>query len=211
MIIFSYLLIVILVFSLIYIKWKLPIWIGRIGENFISRKLHKLDPSHYKILNDIMLPSRGNSSTTQIDHIVISNFGIFCIETKSYKGWIFGNANQEQWTQVIFRYKVRFYNPLWQNFSHIKAIENLLGKQRLKRPIVSLVTFPDADKLQISDTNSVGHMRDIISKIQSYTEPVFSDIERDEIYNLILHANITNKKDRKSHNKDVKELLRNRL
>ena len=73
----------------LFIKWKLPVWIGRSGEKFVSRKLHTLDQTHYKILNDVMLPSRGNSVTTQIDHIVISNYGIFCIETKAYKGWIF--------------------------------------------------------------------------------------------------------------------------
>ena len=190
----------------VFIKWKLPVWIGRSGEKFVSKKLHRLDPTHYKILNDVMLPSRGNSTATQIDHIVISNYGIFCIETKAYKGWIFGNASQEQWRQVIFRYKERFYNPLWQNFAHIKAIEDLLGPQRLKKPIVSLVAFPDADKLKISGTDSVGYTRDVIRKIESYTEPVFSNAELDEICNLLATANIVDKEARKLHNREVRDL-----
>lgn len=186
----------------LFIKWKLPVWIGRSGEKFVSRKLHKLDPAHYKILNDIMLPSKGNSVATQIDHIVISNYGIFCIETKAYKGWIFGNADQEQWTQVIFHYKDRFYNPLRQNFAHIKALEDLLGTQRLKKQIVSLVAFPDADKLKISGTDSVGYARDVVRKIESYTESVFSDTERDEIFDIITRANIINKEVRDLKNTD---------
>lgn len=192
----------------LFIKWKLPVWIGRSGEKFVSRKLHQLDSAHYKILNDVMLPSRGNSAATQIDHIVVSNYGIFCIETKAYKGWIFGSANQEQWTQVIFHYKERFYNPLRQNFAHVKAIEDLLGQQRLKKPIISLVAFPDAGKLKISGTDSVGYARDVVRKIESYTEPVFSDAERDEICDLLARANIIDKEARKLHNREVRDLKR---
>lgn len=198
--------IIILLGIAIFIKWKLPVWIGRSGENFVSRKLHALDPAHYRILNDLMLPSNGNSSATQIDHVVVSNFGIFCIETKAYKGWIFGNADQEHWTQVIFRYKERFYNPLRQNFAHIKAIEGLLGIPDLKSPIISLVAFPNADKLKISGTDSVGYARDIVRKIENYTVVIYTDTERDEIFNLLASTNIVDKEIRKLHNKEVKEL-----
>ena len=190
----------------IFIQRKSPAWIGRNGEKYVSEKLYKLDPTHYKIHNDIMLLSKGNSVATQIDHIVVSNYGIFCIETKAYKGWIFGNANQDQWTQVIFRYKGRFYNPLRQNFAHISAIKDLLGAQRLKKPVVSLIVFSVADKLKISGTDSVGYARDIVRKIGSYTEPVFSDAERDEIYNLIAAANIINKEARNLHIREVRNL-----
>ena len=200
--------IIVLLGIAIFIKWKLPIWIGRGGERFVSRKLHKLDPAYYRILNDLMLPSQGNSSATQIDHVVVSNYGIFCIETKAYKGWIFGNANQEHWTQVIFRYKERFYNPLRQNFAHAKAIEDLLGTQRLKAPIVSLVAFPNADKLKISGTDSVGHARDIVRKIESYTNAIYSDTERDEISDLLTRANVVDKEARKLHNREVRNLKR---
>ena len=190
----------------VFIKWKLPVWIGRSGEKFVSKKLHKLNPAHYRILNDLMLPSNGHSSTTQIDHVVVSNFGIFCIETKAYKGWIFGNANQEHWTQVIFRYKDRFYNPLRQNFAHIKAIEGLLGTQYLKSPIISLVAFPNADKLKIFETDSVGYAQDIVRKIENHTAVIYTDTERDEIFNLLVKTNIVDKEIRKLHNKEVKEL-----
>jgi hypothetical protein len=194
-------------------KKKLPKWRGRVGEHFVTRKLrvfdepdYKLDLIHYKILTDLLLPSRGNTSETQIDQVVVSNYGIFCIETKAYQGWIFGNANQEYWTQVIFRYKKRFYNPLRQNFAHVKAIEDLLGPQRLKAPIVSLVAFPYADKLKISGTDSVGYTRDIVRKIETYTNIVYVDAERDKIFELLKNANIVDKEVRNLHNKKVREL-----
>jgi len=42
-------------------------------------------------------------------------------------GWIFGNSNEKQWTQVLFGKKYRFQNPLHQNYKHTKAVQKLLG------------------------------------------------------------------------------------
>jgi len=177
-----------------------------IGEKTISRKLYSPDSVQYKSLNNLVLPSKGNTNVTQIDHVIISNYGIFVVETKAYKGWIFGNANQEYWTQVIFRYKKRFYSPLRQNFAHIKAIVDLLGRSRLKAPIISLVVFPYADKLKISGTDLVGHTHDIVKKIESYKSIIYSDTERDKIFNLLSSANIIDKEVSKQHSREIREL-----
>ena len=88
---------------------------GEIGESFVRGELNKLDKTNYIVLNDILLLSEGSLKTTQIDHVLISVYGVFCIETKNYKGWIFGNARHKYWTQVIYHRKQKFYNPLWQN------------------------------------------------------------------------------------------------
>ena len=200
---------ILVVFAFFFLLiWGAPGGRGDRAEKFVSSNLLELNPARYKILNDVMLPSRGNAATTQIDHIVVSNHGIFCIETKAHKGWIFGNANQDYWTQVIFRYKGRFYNPLRQNYAHTKAIEDLLGRPRLKRSVVSLVVFPNADKLKISGTDSVGYPEDIEIKIGSYVQAVYSDAERDEIYNLLETSNILDEKARELHIRVVRDLKR---
>jgi hypothetical protein len=51
--------------------------------------------------------------------------GIFLIETKHYQGWIFDGANQNEWTQVIFKKKSRFQNPVRQNYGHLKTLQSL--------------------------------------------------------------------------------------
>ncbi|PFC06082.1 nuclease-related domain-containing protein, partial [Bacillus cereus] len=61
--------------------------------------------------------------TTQIDHIVIAETGVFVVETKNYEGWIYGNEKAARWTQGIFRKKSSFQNTFRQNYKHIKAIE----------------------------------------------------------------------------------------
>jgi len=188
------------------IKIKLPYLKGLIGEKFVSKKLFKLNPVHYKILNDLLLPSSGNLNATQLDHVIISNYGIFCIETKSYKGWIFGNANDKYWTQVIYKHKEKFYNPLRQNYVHTKAVEDLIKSKYPKARILSFVVFPIAGKLKISGTDSVGYARDIARKIENYKTQIFTDVERDEIFDILANANIQNKDLRKLHNKSVRDL-----
>ena len=79
---------------------------------------------NYHLLNHITL--KHGSSTTQIDHILVSRFGVFVIETKNYKGWIFANANQATWTQVLFKAKFKFQNPIHQNHRHVIAVRELL-------------------------------------------------------------------------------------
>ena len=67
-----------------------------------------------------------SDGTTQVDHILVSRYGVFVIETKDYKGWIFANPKQASWTQVLFNAKFRFQNPIFQNYRHVRAVQDLL-------------------------------------------------------------------------------------
>jgi hypothetical protein len=51
---------------------------------------------------------------------------VFVIETKDFNGWIFANATDARWTQVHFRRKSTFQNPIFQNFRHLCAVRGLL-------------------------------------------------------------------------------------
>jgi len=78
----------------------------------------------FHLLNNVTLPIA--NGTTQIDHVLVSTRGIFVIETKHYSGWIFGSANSRNWTQVIYKVKNSFQNPLRQNHLHLKTVEGIL-------------------------------------------------------------------------------------
>lgn len=100
---------------------------GWFGEMVLDKLLKvKLDSEKYKILHNIMLPTE-DGATTQIDHIVVSQWGIFVIETKTYSGWVFGDAKSSQWTVTHFKRKDRFQNPLRQNYKHIATLSECLG------------------------------------------------------------------------------------
>lgn len=101
---------------------------GARGERKVHNALTSvLDESEYRVLSDLILPIAG--STTQLDHLVLSRFGIFVIETKNMSGWIFGGgSDQQKWTQVQKGGKRRsFQNPLRQNYAHVKAVQEILG------------------------------------------------------------------------------------
>lgn len=111
---------------------------GWVGETVgaIAQKL-LLDPKIYVSLNNITL--RTENGTTQIDHIIVSKYGIFVIEAKNMDGWIFGDPKSAQWTQSLFGKKFRFQNPLHQNYRHTKALQGFLGVEEEK--LISLVMF----------------------------------------------------------------------
>jgi len=105
---------------------KSPWFKGMVGEWFLNLCLGLfLDKREYHLLKDVTLPI--SQGTTQIDHVIVSRFGLFVIETKNMKGWIFGNPAHKSWTQQIYRCKHRFQNPLHQNHLHVMTLKALLG------------------------------------------------------------------------------------
>jgi hypothetical protein len=95
------------------------------GEIRVKNELRKHFRSpNYHLLNHITL--KHGESTTQIDHILVSSYGVFVIETKKYKGWIFANPKHKTWTQVLFKAKFKFQNPIRQNYRHVVAVRELL-------------------------------------------------------------------------------------
>ncbi len=96
-----------------------------LGEALLSHVARtNFGPPDYHLMNHVTLQL--NDGTTQVDHILVSRFGVFVIETKHYKGWIFADAKQANWTQVLFKRKFKFQNPIFQNMRHVRAVEDLL-------------------------------------------------------------------------------------
>jgi len=178
---------------------------GMIGEYRVSKELSNLDNEKYDILNNLMLDV--NEKKSQIDHVVISNYGIFVIETKNYQGWIFGDGNSKNWTQVLYKQKYKFYNPVWQNKGHIKAIKNKLPEFK-EIPYYSIVVFTDKSTLKKINTKSkVIQMSELLDEIKKHKKKVVKDGDKDIIINTLKSSNINNRKNRKSHVKEIKQML----
>ena len=128
------------------IKAFKPCMKGKVGEFAVALhvKLYLKDVQ-YILLNDCTLPDE-QSGTTQIDHILLSPYGIFIIETKNYKGWIFGSERQKLWTQKIYKKSYKFQNPLHQNYKHQKVLEQVLADIITPEYLHSIVVFmPDCE------------------------------------------------------------------
>jgi len=93
------------------------------------------------IFHDLYVKKK-NGEFSQIDLVVATKVGIIVFEVKDYSGWIYGNGNYSQWTQVLAygKEKYRFYNPIMQNNKHIIELKKLV-KQFSTIPFYSIVVF----------------------------------------------------------------------
>ena len=147
--------------------------IGKIGELDVSHELNKLPSNKYSIINNAMLYDE-NGKSHQIDHIVFSKFGIFVIETKNFEGLIKGNKYDKQWIQILGKTKNDFYNPIHQNYGHIKVLEEKLNIKENK--FISIVCFSDKAKLSITGNGNVINTRNLVSKIMNeYKEAIIEE------------------------------------
>jgi len=160
-----------------------------------------LDVAKYTIINDVTLPLEDGGST-QIDHIIVSNFGVFVIETKNMSGWIFGSEHQTKWTQTIHRSKHPFQNPLRQNYKHTKTLAHSLDIPH--ELFHSVVVFTPNAELKTKMPNNVGHLKEMMAYIKSFNEEVSDNQTKLEITNLI--QSIKLKQGRKTNKQHVKYL-----
>lgn len=166
---------------------------GRAGEEKIYTILERIE-GHKRILANCYLPN-GNSGTTEIDLILLHETGIYVFESKNYSGWIFGSEDQQFWTET-FRgangkaQKQRFYNPLWQNTTHIRALKRVL-KDR-KNPYYSYVVFGNNCEFKNIELTSGEHIvttrrylrRDLLRQMEQ-TKPCMTAGEIDAIYDTL--------------------------
>jgi len=151
-------------------------WIGE-AKSKVSQKVF-LDSKQYHTFNGILVKT--GSISTQIDHAIVSKYGVFVVETKEKAGWIFGSAHDNLWTQVIFDSKVRFQNPLRQNYSHTRSLAEFLGIDHAK--IHSLVVFwGDCEFKTPMPDNVVKGVYEYIGYIRSKKQILLTDEEVDRI------------------------------
>ena len=142
------------------------------GEVVVSRELQaNFSGPDCHLLNHITLKIK--DGTTQIDHILVSRFGVFVIETKDYKGWIFANAKHATWTQVLYRVKFKFQNPIFQNMRHVRAVEELLDFLP-PEAIKSAVVFTGSAEFKTDMPSGVYTLPGLIDHLKSATEEVMS-------------------------------------
>ena len=111
---------------------KLPHYVqgkGHFGEYLTEFALKNGDLGNVAVFSNVLVPRPyGAVSTVEIDTILLTDKKIFVIESKNYSGWIFGSAEQQEWT-VVYSAKTRgkMYNPIKQNSSHVNALADYMG------------------------------------------------------------------------------------
>ena len=189
---------------------------GKRGELRVHEILSHL-PSDYHVLDDVVLQtSRG---TTQIDHVVISKYGVFAIETKNYRGEIYGDDSREQWTQIIvtkvkffstfwktYNYvtKNHFYNPVKQSLAHLYEIKNNLYEWPQLKIIPIVVFTGNADLRHVQTNNIVVYDYNLIDAIQKFRTAYITDSELQDVVFRLSAMNIRVIVDNKTHVRNIK-------
>ena len=158
---------------------------GKVGEFIFSQQAKKyLDPEVYQLLENCTLPD-GNGSTTQIDHILLSPYGIFVIECKNYQGWIFGGERQKSWTQKFHRKSFKFQNPLHQNYKHIKVLEQTLMDIVDTEYVHSLVVFSPQSSFKTPMPQNVVQGKAWVDYVRQFHQEVIGPMKLKRIRNRI--------------------------
>lgn len=145
-----------------------------ISEREVVRLLSfGLSHTDYFIFNNLIIPA-DKSKSTQIDHIVVSRFGIFVIETKYCSGWVFANKNRENWT-ISYKggRKHALPNPVWQNYGHVMALKKAMPF--IEDNFVSLVVFTGNYEFKTKAIENVLYSEQLVKKIKEYDRPVISE------------------------------------
>lgn len=195
--------------GLLYLAYNRANIKGFIGERKLSSLLMFLDKEVYHTYNNIYIETKRN--TSQIDHLVVSQFGIFVIETKNYKGIISGSFKSNNWTQNIWRNKYSIPNPIRQNKAHIYALKSILPNYA-QSSCVSIIAFSSSATLYVTtdESTEVIYIHDILRTIKSFNNIVFSSEQVDKICNTIYQANIKDKDVRKNHKYAIQRMVYNR-
>lgn len=142
------------------------------SEALVSRAARaNFGPPNYHLLNHVTLQLK--DGTTQVDHIIVSRFGVFVIETKHYKGWIFANEKHANWTQVLFHAKYKFQNPILQNFRHVRAVQELLDFLP-PSAVKSVVVFTGEAEFKTEVPQGVFSLAGLIKYLSEQTVEVMS-------------------------------------
>ena len=178
--------------------------IGDFGEKRVSSFLEDLDCEEYQVFNDLLI--RNGNYTTQVDHLIISRYGVFVLETKNVHGHVYGGGNAEFWKQYLpddgFRrdgstqeHKLR--NPIWQNEGHIKTLSRLVFGNDV--PIHGIVVFPNDAELKIVADQPVLHMCKVVPYIKRYSDVVLSSDQIAFYRGRLLEVISVSESDRKTH------------
>lgn len=153
--------------------------------------------------------------STQIDHLVISPFGIFVIETKNHKGYVFGSVSSKVWTQVLNGENGKraygghthytFLNPVTQNNEHIQHLSKQLKISNNFMTGMIVFTNPDAFLGNV-DCNCCYTLDMLYEAILSYNTQIFNSKQFNQIIHKVVNLDTNNYLTEKEHITYVKDI-----
>ena len=159
-----------------------------------------LDSGTYRRFHNVIIPS--TNGTTQIDHLLVSAYGLFIVETKNKKGWIFGSGDQPKWTQSIYGKKYSFQNPLRQTFRQKKILSEYLGLD--ESSIQTVVFFVGDCKFKTRLPENVVNSR-LGKYIKKFKNPIIDPLEIERIVVQLKRHELESSLSNRDHIRSLRE------
>ncbi|OPJ60948.1 nuclease-related domain-containing protein [Clostridium oryzae] len=181
----------------VFLKKSHILKIGWKGEEKSLKVYSKLSDS-YIVMSDVYVTVDGE--TSQIDHIIIGDNGVFVVETKNINGIIEGNENSNK----IIQYKIgrgggsytkEHYNPVKQVSTHVYRVSKLFKQHRINTWVQGIVYFVNDEAEVKLHSNAIpvfsaskGGKQEILTYITKYKNRTgtLSIIEKEKIQKCLL-------------------------
>src|SRR6056297_3196153 len=165
-----------------------------------------LDSSVYHRYHNLIIP--GKNGTTQIDHLIVSQYGLFIVETKNKKGWIFGSVDQSKWTQSIYGNNYSFQNPLRQTYRQTKVLAGFLDVK--ESVIYPVIYFAGDCKFKTDLPSNV--IRSRLSRyIKKFKETVLTPGEVDRIVRKLEHHESESDLSKRDHIRSLQQRYQSKV
>lgn len=138
------------------------------------------------LMHDLRLYSTFLKTDTQIDIVAITKFGVFVIEAKNWKHWVKGSYDDFNWTGLSSNRKIMtVFNPVHQNFIHIRALRNKLRVAGYSPATFhNFVVVPDGTQIN-SNCSEVVNLSILIRKLQQIANDTQKIMDVQEMYQVI--------------------------
>lgn len=196
-----------IVFFLVVVARRKTFFVGQgnYGELRVSHILSQL-PEEYLVFNDVYLEVKCRSS--QIDHVVISKYGVFVIETKNYSGAVYGGENAEKWTQYLNGERYDFRNPIKQNMSHVCAIKDTL--HIAPSSIFPIAVFLNGADLRCNTNSATLYTDQLLSYILSHKTVAFTTDGVERLSQRLSEKIVTDPERKQKHIRSIRQNITER-
>ena len=191
---------------------------GEFGEQ-LTKFMTNVDIPEVLVLHDVLIDGC-EDSTSQIDLLLIGEKGIYVAEVKMYnEARIYGDGKKSQWYYYKGGNKYNIYSPILQNKNHIKYLKDFL-KSFGDVPCFSVIVMICEDFKVTHINENPAHpttvvlsgllqLRKAIQLLAEGKPIVFTENQKQEIYNYIKNNQYDGKEKRKEHKERVKEIKKN--
>lgn len=139
------------------------------GEEFellIASKLKSAFKEPINLSLSLRVFSYVLNKPTEIDILLITSFGVYCIEAKSLRTLLQGSVSDKMWIGKSGKYTSRMFNPILQNTTHIRALKYAFRQMGMAPPDIKGVVCVPNGCLVDSDGANIYTIGSLFSKLE---------------------------------------------